>query len=76
MNEPSSQTKLSIDHTVEITVDNMAVCNNAAASLALGGSVKQKRGKRAGLLTKLKGANASRPAIPSLFLSNVRALDN
>lgn len=36
---------------------------------------KQKRGKRAGLLTKLR-ANANQPAIPSLFLSNVRALDN
>lgn len=36
---------------------------------------KQKMGKRAGLLTKLR-ANASRPAVLSLFLSNVRALDN
>ncbi|GAA6231470.1 uncharacterized protein LOC109141784 [Lates japonicus] len=36
---------------------------------------KQKRGKRGGLLAKLK-ANAGRPPIPSLFLSNVRSLDN
>lgn len=36
---------------------------------------RQKWGKRAGLLAKLK-ANASRPAITSLFLSNVRALDD
>ena len=38
-------------------------------------SRKQKRGKRAGVLAKLK-ASASRPSIPLLFLSNVRALDN
>ncbi|KAI3374040.1 hypothetical protein L3Q82_022606, partial [Scortum barcoo] len=36
---------------------------------------KQKRGKRGGLLARLK-ANAGRPPIPSLFLSNVRSLDN
>ncbi|KAI4885552.1 hypothetical protein NFI96_004062 [Prochilodus magdalenae] len=34
-----------------------------------------KRGKRAGVLARLK-ANADRPPIPSLFLSNVRSLDN
>ena len=33
-------------------------------------SRKHRRGKRAGVLAKLK-ASASRPAIPSLFLSNV-----
>lgn len=36
---------------------------------------KQKRGNFAGLLAKLK-ANRNRPAIPSLFLANVYALDN
>ncbi|KAI3376533.1 hypothetical protein L3Q82_016993 [Scortum barcoo] len=36
---------------------------------------KQKRGKRGGLLARLK-ANAGRPPILSLFLSNVRSLDN
>ncbi|KAI3364045.1 hypothetical protein L3Q82_010877 [Scortum barcoo] len=36
---------------------------------------KQKRGKQGGLLARLK-ANAGRPPIPSLFLSNVRSLDN
>ncbi len=36
---------------------------------------KQKRGKRAGLLARLK-ATGNRPAIPSIFLANVRALDN
>ena len=36
---------------------------------------KQKRGKRGGLLARIK-ANAGRPPIPSLFLSNVRSLDN
>ncbi|KAI3369575.1 hypothetical protein L3Q82_024384 [Scortum barcoo] len=36
---------------------------------------KQKRGKWGGLLARLK-ANAGRPPIPSLFLSNVRSLDN
>ncbi|KAI3353895.1 hypothetical protein L3Q82_005104 [Scortum barcoo] len=36
---------------------------------------KQMRGKRGGLLARLK-ANAGRPPIPSLFLSNVRSLDN
>ncbi|KAI3368602.1 hypothetical protein L3Q82_025607 [Scortum barcoo] len=36
---------------------------------------KQKRGKRGGLLARLK-ANAGKPPIPSLFLSNVRSLDN
>ncbi len=35
----------------------------------------QKRGKRGGLLARLK-ANANRPPIPSLFLANVRSLDN
>lgn len=35
----------------------------------------QKRGKRAGLLAKLK-SRGGRPALPSLFLSNVRALEN
>ncbi|KAI4893871.1 hypothetical protein NFI96_021222, partial [Prochilodus magdalenae] len=34
-----------------------------------------KRGKRAGVLARLR-ANADRPPIPSLFLSNVRSLDN
>ena len=34
---------------------------------------KQKRGKRAGALAQLK---ARRPPIPSLFLANVRSLDN
>ena len=36
---------------------------------------KQKRGKRAGIHARLK-ANPSRPAVPSLLLSNVRSLDN
>lgn len=36
---------------------------------------RQKSGKRGGLLAKLK-ANTGKPPIPSLFLSNVRALDN
>ncbi|KAI4882972.1 hypothetical protein NFI96_001902 [Prochilodus magdalenae] len=36
---------------------------------------RQKRGKRASVLARLK-ANADRPPIPSLFLSNVRSLDN
>ncbi|KAI3351762.1 hypothetical protein L3Q82_020592 [Scortum barcoo] len=36
---------------------------------------KQKRGKQGGLLARLK-ANAGRPPVPSLFLSNVRSLDN
>uniref|UniRef100_A0A3B3H7K8 Reverse transcriptase domain-containing protein n=1 Tax=Oryzias latipes TaxID=8090 RepID=A0A3B3H7K8_ORYLA len=35
----------------------------------------RKRGKRAGVLARLK-ANAGRPPIPSLFLANVRSLDN
>lgn len=34
---------------------------------------KQKRGKRGGLVAKLK---ANRPSIPSLFLANVRSLNN
>lgn len=34
---------------------------------------RQKRGKRADSLAKLK---ASRPPIPMLFLANIRALDN
>ncbi|KAL3981341.1 KRAB domain-containing zinc finger protein [Sarotherodon galilaeus] len=36
---------------------------------------RQKRGKHDGVLERLK-ANARRPPIPSLFLANVRSLDN
>ncbi|KAI4890819.1 hypothetical protein NFI96_006997 [Prochilodus magdalenae] len=36
---------------------------------------RHKRGKRSGALIRLK-ANTDRPPIPSLFLSNVRSLDN
>lgn len=35
----------------------------------------RKRGKRAGIRTKLK-ANPSRPALPYILLSNIRSLDN
>ena len=38
-------------------------------------SGKQKRGKRAGVQAKLK-TSASRPAVPSLFLSSVCVKDN
>lgn len=35
---------------------------------------KQKRGKQAGLQARLKATN--RPALPTLFLANIRSLDN
>ena len=39
------------------------------------GGRKQKRGKRAGIKVRLK-ANPTRPAVPTILLSNVRSLEN